>query len=408
MLLEHGGSLDSYSIVSIPALYAIAEGYRPVSIWYRPILTTSKNQCVFCAPSLLAAERRHFKLLDSCRIGGSHGHRWEFVMRRTTATQNARFSYASDHMISGASKGSSTLDHHLDLAGSIETHRDCTLLMWAAASLRLDLIDYLLARGASIDATDRSHRAALHHAILPFADADSCDGDEWVHRLIDKFVEMMKEGQLSLSTASQLLLLLVDVDKSVLDLLDPRIRRSHGVSIHANGIAAIFQNSDHRWEPVSRQDLSRDALYLVIERDMNPACVYEVLCKHGEWYAPDHSTMLAKVLEDEFVPEIVVSKLLENGADPNARLSMGTPLSTAVRSQLPGTIIKLLLEHGADPDLGDGLKENTESHHETVRHPRARIRGRCRRCNARRYATLCHKPQADPGFLCSLCSIHCR
>ena len=43
--------------------------------------------------------------------------------------------------------------------------------MWAAASLKLDLIDHLLVAGAKVDAQDDNGWTALHYAASPFHDA---------------------------------------------------------------------------------------------------------------------------------------------------------------------------------------------------------------------------------------------
>jgi ankyrin repeat protein len=55
--------------------------------------------------------------------------------------------------------------------------------MWAAASLNLRLIDYLLNAGVSVHEYDSDGRTALHYAASPFEDAVFSDIDECLQRL---------------------------------------------------------------------------------------------------------------------------------------------------------------------------------------------------------------------------------
>lgn len=95
-------------------------------------------------------------------------------------------------------------------------HSESTLLMWAAASLNIRLIDHLLNAGASVQEQDSTGKTALHYTASTFQDATFSDMDECVKRLMRNGVPIST----STEKVETLLQLLVGPEHAA---LDPRL-----------------------------------------------------------------------------------------------------------------------------------------------------------------------------------------
>jgi ankyrin repeat protein len=346
MLLVNGGDLKQSSTISMLAFYDMAkEDFTPdwSPFWNRRYGARQ----VKCTPVLLAAERCHFDLLDLCWIElgkirpesipitsmySLDNPRWGFVAEKDV---KGRYSPSIGTTVSTEASTFSTWSS-FGFPRTASANIRSTLLMWAAASLNIDLITYLVDHGARVDTQDAFQRTALHYAALPFEEA--------AFHNIDRCVAKLGNHNVSEHTKSQLLSLIVDPDHPT---LDPRITRSHGDNLQAKYIDAVFSHVIPNWPTIY------DAMCVCLKQKPYSQSVFEALSNRPS----DHRNELLwySIIAYEQPSETVISTLLNHGADPNfARRSQGqTTLGVAVTTRKPEAIIAILLEYGADPDVMD-------------------------------------------------------
>lgn len=348
LLLYHGGSLAQRSTVHATSMYSFAEEKSNLS---SPSYSWgySGSRDVNCTPALLAAERCHFELLDLIRLSfpstkpgalfsaspdSLNSITWEFVeARRLNLQVHPIGTAASSKASADGSIGSDW--SFLGFTRPAPALSGATLLMWAAASLKLNLVNYLLKHGAHVRARDSSHKTALFYAAFPSDDAAFNEMVESVQRLT--------YSGLDVNEASGLLSLLVS---PIHPTLDPRITRPHGEDLQAKCISVILEATSG-----SRQDASYSALCVVLEGGRTyPLHTVEAIRQHGGWGSQNHE-VLCQMLQDRQPTEAVVEALLGNDTHLNAPFRGQTALSLAVERKASESIVRLLLNHKADPDL---------------------------------------------------------
>jgi ankyrin repeat protein len=353
MLLENGGDLKHSSTISMLAFHDMAkEDFTPSwsPFWNRRYGARQ----IKCTPVLLAAECCHFDLLDFCwlelgktrpssipntSIYSPNSPRWGFVAEKDV---KCRYSPSIGTTVSTEASTSSTWSS-FGFPRTTSSNIRSTLLMYAAASLNLDLISYLLDHGVPVDTQDAFQRTALHYAALPFEEAAFQNIDQCLGKLV--------QWNISQHTCSQLLSLVVDPNHPT---LDPRVTRSHGEDLQVKYINAVLSRVDKSFLPSTVYN----ALCVLSKFESFPESVFEALCNHPS--CPRPSDLLWHIIHVYEQPsETVVSYLLDHGADPNfTRTSLGrTTLDIAVETRKPKAIIAILLKHGADPDVMDGNGE---------------------------------------------------
>jgi hypothetical protein len=346
MLLVNGGDLKQSSTISMLAFYDMAkEDFAPdwSPFWNRRYGARQ----VKCTPVLLAAERCHFDLLDLCWIELGMTRPESIPITSMYSLDNPRWGFVAEKDVKGryspsigttVSTEASTFStwSSFGFPRTASANIRSTLLMWAAASLNIDLITYLVDHGARVDTQDAFQRTALHYAALPFEEA--------AFHNIDRCVAKLGNHNVSEHTKSQLLSLIVDPDHPT---LDPRITRSHGDNLQAKYIDAVFSHVIPNWPTIY------DAMCVCLKQKPYSQSVFEALSNRPS----DHRNELLwySIIAYEQPSETVISTLLNHGADPNfARRSQGqTTLGVAVTTRKPKAIIAILLEHGADPHVMD-------------------------------------------------------
>jgi ankyrin repeat protein len=348
MLLVNGGDLKQSSTISMLAFYDMAkEDFAPdwSPFWNRRYGARQ----VKCTPVLLAAERCHFDLLDLCWIElgktrpesipissmySLENPRWGFVAEKDV---KCRYSPSIGTTVSTEASTTSTWSS-FGFPRTASAKLRSTLLMWAAASLNIDLISYLLNHGAQLDTQDAIGRSAPHYAALPFEEA--------AFRNIDRCLRKLMPGNIFEPIASQLLSLILDPDHPT---LDPRITRSYNNNLHNGYIDAVLSRAHSLVSTVY------EALCVVLKHESCSRSVVEALCNPPGCHPP--SELLWFIVRSYEQPsETVVSSLLDHGADPNRILTSleYSTLGIAVKYRKPKAVIAVLLNHGADPDVTDG------------------------------------------------------
>ena len=189
--------------------------------------------------------------------------------------------------------------------------------MWAAAKLKLDLIDHLINAGALVNERDGFGRTALHYAVSPFEDAMFSDVGRCVQRLI--------EGGASMSMPTQeyetLLRLVVSPDHAA---LDPRVRRTWGEDIHADCIKSVMENIGSEYK--QRRTSGLALRYALLHGDC-PLRSIQVLCSYGA----ARDTIEGP---DGFLSSVDVMQM--------------DPLQIAIRQQDSNAVKSTLMEYGAE------------------------------------------------------------
>jgi ankyrin repeat protein len=361
MLLERGGDLKQSSTISMLAFYDMAkEDFVPdwSPFWSRKYGVRQ----IKCTSVLLAAERCHFDLLDLCWIELGKTRPESIPITSMYSLDNPRWGFVAEKDVKGryspsigttvsteASTFSTWSSFGFPRTASAKVRS--TLLMWAAASLNIDLITYLMDHGARVDAQDAFQRTALHYAALPFEEA--------AFQNINRCVEKLVQWDISHRTLSQLLPLIVTPDHPT---LDPRVTRSHGDDLQVRYINSILSNVNRTFVP----DAVYKALCVVLQHESYSRSVFEALCNHPSCLSPNH--LLRDIVRMFDPSEIVISSLLNYGADPNFLLmernpSDDTALDVAVKTRKSKAIAAILLKHGASPDVvsGDGETPRTRA-----------------------------------------------
>ena len=370
--------LDEYNLtrywkVHLKALYALSAADLKPSGFGR--LLKNEHYCeglqIKCYPVFLAAERCHFDILQLCwsKYSLEYFSRncWNFadegrVGRKERPQSRIKASYASMESRSGLSNASkastSSAWSFLGFAAMARESPRCTLLMWAAASLNLPLIDHLLKAGAYANTVDETGQNALHYAAAPFPDATFSDVKECVRLLL---ADQASTGVASIQIAQNPpptrsvklpLDLVVSAEHSA---LDPRTSYKWGSDIHRTCISSFLDplpTDDERFK------LAQEALMHAVQHQMCPTESIELLCKHAAKPTRDFDPVstfsgMDKALHHALqwsAAEPVVSTLLDYGANPNAQ-EFELPLNTAIASNALKTVVKALLQHGADPNI---------------------------------------------------------
>lgn len=367
VILDHDGDLEKRSTVPMEMLSWIACAKNDEVLCYNNLrLDVKQARRVRCTPILLAADRSHFELLRVLSRGMSDDcfsdHCWEFIVERDTGrsrrdqdTQPSFSSHGSHPSRSGpsyTSKTSTSSDwSFLGFPQPAPAELTSTLLMWAAKSLRVDLIRYLLGTGSIADLRDKLGRTALHYAASPFEDAVFTDAKKCIQRLLKAGADRNGtdlKGKTPLMIAAS----------SDHPTLDPRISRRWSPDLHARFVSSFLSEDTS----VNDKDgLGWTALMYAVSTSHCQPNTIELLCRHGAATAELEAsgcTALHIAIESN-APKNVISVLLNNGADPNAMMPRDgsqirhlRPLDLAVSRlyDIEG-VVEVLLSHGADPYL---------------------------------------------------------
>lgn len=398
-LLRRGADVDLRSIVSVTALAKMAnDRLLATKINMSLLLQKDWNEedgChrVKCSPVLLAADQRRFELLRCCWSGSltenpgqedadhiascSPDETWEHadepsarLRRRSQSLCIVSFDSAGFGSVrsgrsymskaSNASRASSAWSF-MGFPQPIPAPPTPTLLMWAASSLNLDLINHLLQVGATVNKMDVSGRTALHYAASPFTHATFKDVGACVQRLVQKGASCpaITEDMPAERLGQTPLMLTINPNHAA---LDPHISRQPelGADIHAKCVAAFLDTipSDHE-----RRVSSRTALMYALASKIDALQTFELFCQDGaatdktdqcipHWQVYSLSALYMAL--HSHASEDVISLLLRHGANPNflaSNVEDDTALTIAIEEECPRNVIQILLEHGADPDM---------------------------------------------------------
>lgn len=162
-VLSRGAKMDHHVVLQIDMLSKLAEtsGTSAASQVLEANSSIhgsrSNHDSVVCSPILLLAHFGHFELLELCWTGYD-------TQRPCSPEDTWCFFNASE-------TSTSSTWSFLGFPALLRRPPGRTLLMWAAASLDCDLVDYLLLAGAKVDAQDERGWSPLHYAASPFSDA---------------------------------------------------------------------------------------------------------------------------------------------------------------------------------------------------------------------------------------------
>lgn len=187
-ILARGGNMSHMSKVSIVALSETTK-----ERWSQSLKPGDRYESdyrfVKCTPLLVAAECCNYDILRLCwtpSFGKMPGHEsvsvndacWEYVQvndssqplsARASAVRSSSFAQYASGLSNPSSKASSSSAwSFMGFARPVVDQPSSTLLMWAAGSLKINLVNHLLRAGASVDLEDASGRSALHYAASPF------------------------------------------------------------------------------------------------------------------------------------------------------------------------------------------------------------------------------------------------
>lgn len=352
VLLKNGQTLSQTGVLSISILRMLAnEQPRKWSsiVYWRQSCQNHRKRPPFlsCSPVLMALECSHDELLQTIWTGfpmsverlnecPNHGHlvndsRWEFDEHSASVDQKLP-----------ADTSTTSTWSFLGFSRPVATGNNSTLLMWAAASLKVEQIDLLLKAGATVNERDRSGMTALHHAASPFDDAPLGNIRAIVQRLMQAGADLPTHP-----TVPSPLRLIVDCWHPA---LDPRNSRLWGLHIHEQYITEFL---DLFVSESTRREASCEALTHALFEEICPLDSIKLLCKSSAPFeGPEGliNAMLCQFIRSKrYADETIISTLLQNGANPNARIGGDTPLSIAIDCRLPYSIIEALLKYGATP-----------------------------------------------------------
>lgn len=382
MVSHHRPDIGRDTVIHIDAMSTIADtGLLPDK--YGKLLwrgLSMNGSGVRCSPVLLAADRCHFQTLqvlsDDLRASKGETNRhilddtWEIAIEADGRTLwpssiGATTSYDSVQSKSGpsyASKAStSSAWSFLGYPQPTSAAPSSTLLMWAAASLKLDLIEYLLEAGAVVNAKDKRGRTALHYAASPFDNALFKDIKMCVQRLVEAGA-VVTEIDCDTTTQAPETPLRLTADPSHA-ALDPRNCSKWGVDIHSRCLASIL---DHMTSGSEKRKASREALLSIASYNVCPADSVDLLCKNilpplGDAVKSAKArrcfTLAMHRGLKAHAADALISTLLSHGADPNDG-SQRLPLISAIHTEASHAVVLSLLHYGADPNKAD----RTESH----------------------------------------------
>jgi ankyrin repeat protein len=360
-MLSWGAGMDHRAFLDIPMLYGLAEA-RDISaatqiLEASPQGATRSSRSITCSPILLLADRCHFDLLRLCQAGYetqppcSPDDVWDM-----TSGVRLYSDGVSDYSKDSKESTSSTWSF-LGFPRPDRNSHTCTLLMWAAASLKFDLIDYLLVAGAKVNTQDKFGWTALHHAASPFPEAEFDDFSACVQRL----VKGGADANIYDCQGRTPLMLTVQKDHPA---FDPRITSKWGPDLHLKCATALLETSEL---PKIGRQASSSVLLLAISSGCQPG-VIDLICNHEAKVKPRDTdgltnTALGLAFRNRS-DDAVISILLRHGADPNAEIHPTTseprlypplpitPLLMAIEGSRSATVVADLLAHGASPASG--------------------------------------------------------
>lgn len=332
----------------------------------------SPEKEVRCSPLFLAAHRCHFDLLQSC-CGERcfellQGETWE-PYGSYYADVATRLTYHSKDVYFGTKASNSSawstlsfpLTAHLRANTQDSPHEQPrlapsgpSLLMWAASSFNIDLIEYLEQASTNTDARTRTEGSVLECAAFPFADAT------FMH--IERCFQRLTEGKAPLSYEFGLKLLKITVSRAHA-ALDPRSSYCSGSDVHSRCLKSVLDCI----ESLSRRQASQDVLLDLVSHNLCPASSVDLLCKYATGHhtdSPQATKLGPNYLHDALIAALqhstagsVIKVLLDHGADPNFNPGQSrgsevtTPLLSAIRADAPKAIVRILLQRGADLDV---------------------------------------------------------
>lgn len=327
-LLEAGVSPSEKAYVSIVALSKLAdERYKfpcRSPLEHGDLKRWNRDRLIRCSPILLAVECCHLDLLQqswSGSLGGvlsqntlmplSPNDTWESIIDCGILQTNSGRTGESSWSFLGFSQPR-------DPAWSAPT-----LLMWAAAKLKVGLIDHLINAGALVNERDGAGRTFTTWSprlrTAKFNDMGKC-----LRRLI--------EGGASMSMPTKeyetLLQLVVNPDHAP---LDPRVSRAYSADfhadVHADCIKSVMESVESEYK--QRRTSGLALRYALLHGDC-PLSSIKVLCGYGA--ARD------RIEEpDGFLSSVHIMHM--------------APLQIAIRQQASDAVKSTLIEHGAEPFL---------------------------------------------------------
>ena len=372
-LLQHGDTLERCELVYPCALAEVASMRVGASLATYNCIGMASVQ-VRCSPVLHAAQRHHFDLLRVLRFDHHHDYTSSLVWRlppqqpSKTVVANSESSTYSAWSSFGFPLTLTTSSEHLPMY---------TMLMWAAASLDLDLIDHLLAAGASATVQDADKSNALSHAAVPFHGATFGDVTKCVQKLVEAG-----------STVTSDIERLVSASHPTLTF---HATLRWGASIHTTFVSAFLGAVASVEE---RRETSRKALIAALSHPMCPESSIKLLCEHavepsqnlarrqaailcfsralncGLRHAATAGTIAALLEHGAIADRSVAGPLLPpTGVDvlpvqdvtsdmskhssvqylPEHTAANASPLSIAIEAGASLDVVTMLLEHGADP-----------------------------------------------------------
>jgi ankyrin repeat protein len=363
-LLDRGASLEDVVLVDMRMLPVLAKACdasastKMIEPFSLDPYGELGHRIIRCSPILLLAERCHFELLKLC---------WAGYNKQSPCspdeTWNAQISWnpSSNDRTNGSSSTSSDWSFlgfpRSAPRGVAAPSQNCTLLMWAAASLKFDLIDHLLVAGANVDAQDDSGWSALHYAATPFTDAMFDNLGVCIQRLVKSGANLGildKVGQTPLMLA---------IDRYHITL-DPRLTRKWGSDLRATFVKTFLDVG-------GIVEMEETTAYSVLLHAIRYGCRPEtiaLICTNGaaSRLASTGGLLALQLALGGLSDEAYIPILLQHGADPNARPLQGipepvfhneleqamvlSPLSMAICHGASDAVITVLLKHGANPD----------------------------------------------------------
>jgi ankyrin repeat protein len=308
-MLDRGATLDHHVVLDIDTLSQLAkrcDALPAVQVkGANSQRESSDRRFISCSPILLLAECCHFELLRLCWVGYktqpscSPDDTWHRLAGPSGETLRASKRLRPDSDTSFPSERS-----WLGFLQPIRTHS--TLLMWAAGSLKPDLVDHLLVAGANLSTQDSRGWTALHYAAWPFHGASFENISACVQRLVAGGADAEMRDKMGRTP------LTLTVQRGH-PALDPRISIRWGSDAHATCVEPFLENT---------------ALF------------------DATGGAPD--SILLRALHSEIQPGSIELICRRSAALVSIENNGYTPLRQALCLQLDDAIIQILLQHGAD------------------------------------------------------------